>query len=174
MKIVKKVPFLSFLTQMIVNQNTTQYKGIEIIGSSANSQKEFDTNFEENVIAALQLIETYFPNLFERVQKNIKIILESYKPISEDMYVIKTQKVYINRFIQYKDQQFMQIYYAGLFIHAATHACLINKFSDYYVEDKFKIEDICSATKNRFYKKMDMIFSEYDGMLFESFNRKDT
>ena len=169
MRILKKKNFfLSLLLRGVYNGNYTQFDKIEIVDFTKKKNDINHTIFEKQIIGSLDLIKELKPIEYKRVLEHIDSICYS-KKINEDSYTINTKMYMTNGLIQWKDTQLMHIYYAGLLVYLSTYAYLVSKKSDYYMEDKLKIYDICIKIEKRFYKKVEKLYPEYKDLLIDKF-----
>jgi len=169
MKIIKKKSFfLSLILKVLHNRHSTQFDGIAIIDFSKKNNASDQTIFEETIIDSLKLIKHLTPIEYHRLLTQIDSITYS-KKIREDTYITISKIYATNGLTQWKDTKLMHIYYAGILVYLSTYGCLLSKKSDYYMEDKFKIYDLCIKIEKRFYTKVENLYPEYKDLLITKF-----
>lgn len=153
------------LSKFIVNE----FDGIKLC-----NLKEKNTSFDTTIIQSLKFINELEIRRYKRIRKEVSWIINT-NSIEKygGRYKRKNKTCDINFHDYCEDTKLVSLYYAGLIIHEATHGHLFAKGFEYKTENRLQIERICTAEENRFYKKVEFLFPEYEGLLYRDFNSKN-
>ncbi len=143
--------------------------GIFISGLERNND-----GFEEIIGSALDMIRNHDPKRYERVKSEIDwIVNSSIPPKYGGMYQRSVKSCVIN-FENYSDDiKLVSAFYAGIVVHEATHGFIETKGFEYSRGNRLQIERICRSEENRFYKRIESFYPEYEGLLTREFEPSD-
>ena len=146
-----------------------EHEGIKI--SDFRSETE---GFKDVIISSIDLIKSLDPKRYKTVKDEIDWLVNSNEPGKYGGFYRRRIKGCFINFDNYsKDQKLVSAFFAGLIVHEATHGLLFTKDFGYDTERRLQIERICNSEENRFYKKVELEFPEYAGILICEFHAGD-
>ena len=130
-----------------------------------------DDGFEKTITQSLELIKTICPKRYGYVKNEIMWIVNSAEtPENMGNYIRRMNlcNIHFTRFDE--DLLGVSLFFAGQIVHEATHGVIYTKGFKYDQENRVQIERICVTEQNRFLKKAEEIYPEYQGMLVCDFD----
>jgi len=135
---------------------------------------EDEKSFEESITSSLLRIKELDPRRFITVKKEIRWLMNSNQvPKYGGQYRRRNRVCLLNYSAYSEDDKLVSLFFAGLVVHEATHGLLDSKGFRYTKENRVQIERICTAEENRFYKRAENVYPEYEGMLARDFTPED-
>lgn len=132
--------------------------------------KKNNDSFEEIIGFALDLIRDHDPKRYQRVKSEINWIVNSTIPSKYGGMYQRSVKACLINFDNYsEDFKIVSAFYAGIIVHEATHGFIERKGFNYSNDKRLQIERICDAENNRFYRRIESIYPEYEGLLIREF-----
>ena len=163
-KIIDRYTKRIFKSELICTKD-----GIFISGLQRNND-----GFEEIIGSALDMIRNHDPNRYERVKSEIDWIVNSSIPPKYGGMYKRSIKACVMNFEDYSDDiKLVSAFYAGIVVHEATHGYIETKGFEYSRGNRLQIERICCSENNRFYKRIESLYSEYEGLLIREFEPGD-
>ncbi len=136
--------------------------------------RELNDGFEEVIVRALDLIRNHDPRRYKRVKREIDWIANSSIPGKFGGMYKSSVKACLIHFENYsEDHRLVSSFYAGIIVHEATHGFIETKGYEYSEDNRLQIERICFSENNRFYKRIENAYPEYDGLLVREFVPSD-
>jgi hypothetical protein len=130
-----------------------------------------DAGFEETITQSLELIKAICPKRYRYVKNEIMWIVNSVEiPENTGNYIRRLNlcNIHFTRFDE--DLLWVSLFFAGQIVHEATHGVIYTKGFKYDLENRLQIERICVAEQNRFSKKAEAMYPEYQDRLVADFD----
>jgi hypothetical protein len=146
--------FAGLFKRLLALAQLGSYQGINICSASFNRSN--DTEFCEQTIKALRLIEQVDPRRFRRIQDEVKTILNC-ELLAGGRYrrLGRICEVDFRRYDFARDDQWYLHCYSVMLVHEATHGAIYSRYIVYTRATRARIERICETEARWFAKKLD-------------------
>ena len=161
-------PFLRWLLNSV---ECEFFEGIKIVDFSA--RRNVIRRFQVDTLAALRLIKSVDPRRFKRLQREVKMIVNSeYSFFAIYNRVGKRCEIDYNRFDFTKHPEWYLWWYATVLVHEATHGAIHSKYIHYLPRLRARIERLCETEARRFATWADTSERHWSDALVQKFDER--
>lgn len=130
------------------------YRGIDIC--SVTFSQIPGSQFLEQTLEALHLVERVDPRRFRRVQRHIRFVVHT--ELASGACYNRLGRVCMVDFSRYdfaKDHDWYLHSYASTLVHEATHGEVYSRYVTYSKHNRLRIEKLCHTEERRFLRALD-------------------